>query len=129
MKILITGSSGQVGTNLSLALMQKGGLVLGIDRRANSWTDQIPFVERDIARQGMPTFSECQAVLPAFDRPDLVVHLAANAKVHELVKDPAPGPRKYNDPPLTFWSSVVNIRSPLYSAVPGKFMANQVHLR
>lgn len=42
LKVLVTGSSGQVGTNLSLALMKKGVSVLGIDRRPNTWTDQIP---------------------------------------------------------------------------------------
>ncbi|MCB0162887.1 MAG: NAD-dependent epimerase/dehydratase family protein [Anaerolineae bacterium] len=88
MKILVTGSSGQVGTNLSLALMKKGVSVLGIDRRPNSWTDQIPFLKRDLAAEGMPTSPMLNAVIPGFDRPDLVVSLAANAKVHELVLDP-----------------------------------------
>ena len=89
MNILITGSSGQVGTNLSLALLQKGITVFGIDRRDNTWTDRIPMIRRDLAREGMPTPAELAAIAPGFDRPDLVVHLAANAKVHELVEDPA----------------------------------------
>jgi UDP-glucose 4-epimerase len=88
LKILITGSSGQVGTNLALALLEKGHTIIGLDRRPNSWTDQIPLLERDIAAQGMPTLAELAALNPAFEQLEIVVHLAANAKVHELVVDP-----------------------------------------
>ncbi len=87
MNILITGSSGQVGTNLGLALLQKGHAIVGIDRRENTWTGQIPTLRRDIARQDMPAPAELAAVA-GFGQPDLVVHLAANAKVHELVEEP-----------------------------------------
>jgi len=87
LKILITGSSGQIGTNLSLALLKKNISVMGIDRRPNTWTKEIPFIQRDLAKDGMPSLAEIAAI-GGFDKPDLVVHLAANAKVHELVKDP-----------------------------------------
>ena len=88
MKILVTGSSGQVGTNLCLALMKKGVDTLGIDRRQNTWTNKIPFVLRDLAAEGMPSPEALAAVKRGFNKPDLVVHLAANAKVHELVEEP-----------------------------------------
>lgn len=98
MKILVTGSSGQVGTNLCLALLQKGHTVLGIDKRINTWTDQIPFMQADLG-QSMPTPAEIAAAAPHFIQPDLVVHLAANAKVHELVKDPR---RAHENTTITF---------------------------
>ncbi len=98
MNILITGSSGQVGTNLSLALIQRGFSVLGLDKRDNTWTDQIPLIRRDLAEEGMPDAAEIARV-SGFARPDLVVHLAANAKVHELVKDPR---RAHENTTITF---------------------------
>ena len=88
MNILVTGSSGQVGTNLCLALAEQGISTVGIDKRTSSWTDQIPFIQRDLASAGMPSLEEISAANGRFDKPDLVVHLAANAKVHELVQDP-----------------------------------------
>lgn len=88
MKIVITGSSGQVGTNLSLRLLERGETVLGLDRRSNTWTDRIPTLVRDLASDGMPSLDEMASIVPDFGRPDLVVHLAANAKVHALVIDP-----------------------------------------
>ena len=40
MRILVTGSSGQIGTNLALRLLQDGHEVFGIDKRLNTWTDE-----------------------------------------------------------------------------------------
>ena len=99
MKILVTGSSGQVGTNLCLALAEKGFSVVGIDKRTNTWTDQIPFIQRDLAVSGMPTIEEIAAASGDSNKPDLVVHLAANAKVHELVQDPQ---RAHENTTITF---------------------------
>jgi len=81
MRILITGSSGQIGTNLALRCLAEGHNVLGIDRRANPWTGRIETVRADLAAPQAAEFS-------ALERPDLVVHLAAHAKVHELVHRP-----------------------------------------
>ena len=50
MNILITGSSGQIGTNVGLALMKRGDKVLGIDKRANTWTDKIETVTLDLTQ-------------------------------------------------------------------------------
>lgn len=82
MRVLITGSSGQIGANLALSLQQQGHTVLGIDRRANTWTDQIETVRQDLS---LPSLDLAAILPPNFD---VVVHLAAYAKVHELVKYP-----------------------------------------
>lgn len=81
MRILITGSSGQIGTNLALRCLAEGHAVLGLDRRANPWTDRIETLRADLAEPAA-------AALQTLERPDLVVHLAAHAKVHELVTRP-----------------------------------------
>jgi nucleoside-diphosphate-sugar epimerase len=81
MRILITGSSGQIGTNVGLALQQRGDEVLGIDRRANTWTDALPTVVSDLCA--------CSpGELPVEGAFDAVLHLAAHAKVFELVEHP-----------------------------------------
>lgn len=80
MKVLITGSSGQIGTNLALRLMARGDEVVGIDRRPNPWTNKIDTREINLLKT-------CLEDLP--DGPfDIVVHLAAHAKVFELVEFP-----------------------------------------
>jgi UDP-glucose 4-epimerase len=83
-RVVITGSSGQIGTNLGLRLLEEGHEVLGLDKRANEWTDLIPTEVVDLVAAG--------ASLGRMDlpwRPDCVVHLAAWAKVHQLVLEPA----------------------------------------
>ncbi len=80
MKVLITGSSGQIGTNVGLALLERGDEVVGVDRRANAWTERIPTIELNLA-----------TCLPDDLPPgpfDVVLHLAAYAKVFELVEHP-----------------------------------------
>ncbi len=81
MRVLITGSSGQIGTNLALALLDRGDQVVGIDLRPNSWTERIPTLRCDLC-----TCSPGE--LPAEGHFDVVVHLAAHAKVFELVEQP-----------------------------------------
>ncbi len=80
MKVLITGISGQIGTNLALRLLDRGDQVVGIDRRANTWTDRIDTRQIDLLAAGPDD-------LPAGPF-DTVVHLAAHAKVFELVEFP-----------------------------------------
>lgn len=82
--IIITGSSGQIGTNLGEALLERGWMVTGLDCRGNSWVDSFPTIRQDL-RKGVDGILE--ALLPA-GRADCIVHLAANAKVHELVEHP-----------------------------------------
>jgi nucleoside-diphosphate-sugar epimerase len=86
MRILITGSSGQIGTNLGLRLLDAGHAVFGVDRRLNTWTDRIITLLQDLAAP-YRDFEGGIGGVP-YPRCDLVVHLAANAKVHELVQHP-----------------------------------------
>lgn len=81
MRVLITGSSGQIGTNLGLALMARGDDVVGIDRRDNTWTKKINAVHCDLSKVA-------PGKLPVEGKFDVVVHLAAYAKVFELVVHP-----------------------------------------
>ncbi|HNQ23549.1 MAG TPA: NAD-dependent epimerase/dehydratase family protein [Phycisphaerae bacterium] len=80
MRVLVTGSSGQIGTNVALALMARGDEVIGIDNRANTWTDRFETVLLDLVTARPTDLPDA--------RFDLVLHLAANAKVHELVVHP-----------------------------------------
>ena len=86
MRVLITGSSGQIGTNLGLALLEQGHDVLGLDNRPNSWTAEIPTRHLDLAtplpvrRLGLGDVETGPL--------DAIVHLAAHAKVHALVERP-----------------------------------------
>ncbi len=84
MRVLITGSSGQIGTNLALKLLADGHAVRGIDMRANAWTDRIPTHTLDLTTPCVETLSE----ILTSERIDVVVHLAAYAKVYQLVIHP-----------------------------------------
>src|SRR6476659_3647915 len=86
MRALITGSSGQIGTNLALELLRNGHSVFGVDKRQNPWTNAFPYVIQDLS---VPQ-RDFQGGIGAVTYPpaDVVVHLAANAKVHELVEAP-----------------------------------------
>ena len=86
MKVLITGSSGQVGTNLALRLQRDGHWVFGVDKRENTWTDDFRYILQDLAIH-YPAF---RGGIGGVEYPevDVVVHLAAHAKVHQLVRQP-----------------------------------------
>jgi UDP-glucose 4-epimerase len=85
-QVLITGSSGQIGTNLALRLLAEGHRVFGVDKRPNQWTDEFRYVIQDLSAP-YRDFKDGVGSVP-YPRPDVVIHLAANAKVHELVEHP-----------------------------------------
>ena len=87
MRVLITGSSGQIGTNLGLHLQQRGHFVFGVDKRPNTWTDAIETLQQDLSQP----YHHFQQGIGEANYPtklDAVVHFAAHAKVHELVEQP-----------------------------------------
>ena len=83
MKVLITGSSGQIGTNLALLLLKCGIDVTGVDVRPNPWTADVCTEVVDLVQVARGN----ERWQPS-SRPDCLVHLAAWAKVHELVTNP-----------------------------------------
>jgi nucleoside-diphosphate-sugar epimerase len=86
MRILLTGSSGQIGTNLALRLLREGHFVFGVDKRPNSWTKEFDTLLQDLSGQYAAFYGGINGV--EYPEVDLVVHLAAHAKVHQLVKQP-----------------------------------------
>jgi len=87
MRVLITGSSGQIGTNLGLSLIEQGHYVFGIDKRPNSWTGEIETLLQDLSTP----YRNFEKGIGHVEYPanlDIVIHLAAHAKVHELVSQP-----------------------------------------
>jgi UDP-glucose 4-epimerase len=87
MRVLITGSSGQIGTNLGLRLQEEGHYVFGIDKRPNVWTRDIETLLQDLSAP----FRHYKGGIGSVEYPpdlDVVVHLAANAKVNQLVEQP-----------------------------------------
>lgn len=82
MHILVTGSSGTIGTRLCETLTKQGHTFAGFDIVPNNWqpsvqehTTQIDIRDKD-------------ALLKLDEKADAIVHLAANARVYELVEDP-----------------------------------------
>jgi UDP-glucose 4-epimerase len=86
MRILITGSSGQIGTNLALRLLADGHQVFGVDKRLNTWTEAFRYILQDLSGH----YPAYPTGIGGVDYPpsDVVVHLAAHAKVHQLVRYP-----------------------------------------
>lgn len=86
MRVLITGSSGQIGTNLALRLLDEGHSIFGVDKRVNTWTDRFRYLLQDLSNNYPPYAKGIGGV--EYPEVDVVVHLAAHAKVHELVRQP-----------------------------------------
>ena len=86
MRVLITGSSGQIGTNLALRLLSDGHDVFGVDKRLNPWTDAFPTLLQDLAGH----YPAYRGGIGGVEYPpaDVVVHFAAYARVHQLVAEP-----------------------------------------
>ncbi len=83
MRILVTGSSGTIGTRLCETLLAAGYDVLGIDWKENVWQSKIDAIT---VRADLRDPHACDAVKGTID---FVIHLAANARVHDLVEHPS----------------------------------------
>ena len=83
MKILVTGSSGTIGTRLCEKLLESGHTVVGADWVENKWQSSIEAITTRVDLRDEHALKK--AKLPAVDA---IVHLAANARVYELVEHP-----------------------------------------
>jgi len=81
-RILVTGSSGMIGTRLCERLLKEGYEVAGFDWIANRWNDEI---NRITVQGDLRNKDDIEKV--SGDQ-DLIIHLAANARVYNLVVDP-----------------------------------------
>lgn len=86
MHVLVTGSSGTIGTSLCERLLRDGHEVLGLDRVPNKWQ---PAVQAITVIADLLDPDALTAHVSKLKACDAIVHLAANARVYELVEDPA----------------------------------------
>lgn len=81
-KILLTGSSGTIGTRLFEKLLEKGYQVIGFDRNPNKWHSHLDklTIKGDLLKR-----EDINNLPNDFD---LIIHFAANARVYNLVLNP-----------------------------------------
>lgn len=82
MKILVTGSSGTIGTRLCERLLADGHTVVGADWKDNKWQPSVQAVTINADLRDPEQVKKLPTDVEA------VIHLAANARVHDLVIDP-----------------------------------------
>jgi len=82
-KILITGSSGTIGTRLSEKLIDLGYNVTGVDIKPNKWN---PNLNKNTILVDLTKKEQVFDKIP--NDFDLIIHLGANARVYNLVVDP-----------------------------------------
>ncbi len=82
MKILVTGSSGTIGTRLSEALLNAGHTVVGADWEPCVWNPAVEKLRIDIDLRNKTEYEKLPTDV------EMIIHLAANARVYELVEHP-----------------------------------------
>lgn len=82
MKILVTGSSGTIGTRLCEKLLEAGHTVVGADWEKCPWKKEVEDLRIDIDLRDKDQFHKLPTDV------ELIIHLAANARVYELVENP-----------------------------------------
>ncbi|MCH8945321.1 MAG: SDR family NAD(P)-dependent oxidoreductase [Nanoarchaeota archaeon] len=83
-KILVTGSSGTIGTRLCETLLEEGYEVVGVDWKENNWNKE---VDNLTIKLDLRNKEEVLKKLP--NDINIIIHLAANARVYDLVLDPS----------------------------------------
>lgn len=80
--IVVTGSSGTIGTELTIQLLNQGYEVTGVDWEPNRWSEQVNSrtIQLDLSNENN------RSQLPS--DANLIVHLAANARVYKLIEAP-----------------------------------------
>lgn len=81
-RILVTGSSGTIGTALCEKLLAKNYNIIGIDKRPNNYLKEIDAITIIGDLRDQENLAKLSKNI------DLVIHLAANARVYNLVVDP-----------------------------------------
>jgi len=81
-KVLVTGSSGTIGTRLCEQLITNGFKVAGVDWKQNKWNKDINKITIIGDLRDKKTFDKLPKDF------DLIIHLAANARVYDLVVNP-----------------------------------------
>ena len=93
MRVLLTGSSGQIGTNLALRLIADGHQVFGVDKRLNTWVDAFPYLLQDLSGHYPASpggIGGVEAFLNAFcDELRVALMLCGCAKVEDLTPEHA----------------------------------------
>lgn len=73
-----------IGTHLSERLLERRHEVVGVDWKPNEWNKEVDALTLNV------DLRDKAKVLRALPKdPDMIVHLAANARVHDLVLDPS----------------------------------------
>ena len=81
-KILITGSSGTIGTRLFEKLLEQGYGVVGFDKKRNRWDSEL---NKRTIRGDLLRDSDLKKLPKNID---LIIHLAASARVYNSVLNP-----------------------------------------
>lgn len=82
-KVLVTGSSGSIGTGLSERLLAEGYEFVGADIRPNEWHGDI---DTKTIRVDLTDKTAVNSQLPK--DVDVIIHLAAHSRVWDLVQNP-----------------------------------------
>lgn len=81
-KILVTGSNGTIGTRLCEKLLELDYEITGVDIKQNKWNEKINKLTI------ISDLRDKQALDNLTNGIDLVIHLAANSRVYDLIADP-----------------------------------------